>query len=45
LAIFGYYARNEQPEASDVDMMVEFNGFVEIEFIDMANENRQLFKN
>ena len=38
LAIFGSYARNEQVEASDIDLLVEFNGFIGIEFIDMANE-------
>ena len=38
IAIFGSYARNEQTESSDVDVMVEFNGFIGMEFLDMANE-------
>lgn len=38
IAIFGSYARNEQTEESDVDVMVEFKGFVGLDFIDMANE-------
>lgn len=38
IAIFGSYARNEQTEESDVDVMVEFNGFIGIEFCDMADE-------
>ena len=37
LAIFGSYARNEQTEESDVDVMVEFNEFIGIEFLDLAN--------
>ena len=38
MAIFGSYARNEQTEESDVDVMVEFNDKIGIGFIDMANE-------
>ena len=38
IAIFGSYARNEQTEASDVDVMVTINGKIGIGFIDMANE-------
>lgn len=38
IAIFGSYARNEQTEESDVDVMVEFKGFIGIGFLDMANE-------
>ena len=38
LAIFGSYARNEQTEESDVDVMVEFNDKIGIGFIRMANE-------
>jgi uncharacterized protein len=38
MAIFGSYARNEQTEASDVDVLVELNGFMGIKFLDMADE-------
>jgi uncharacterized protein len=38
IAIFGSYARNEQTEASDVDVMVELNGEMGFNFIKMANE-------
>lgn len=38
IALFGSYARNEQTEDSDVDVMIELNGKIGIEFITMANE-------
>jgi len=38
IAIFGSYARNEQTEVSDVDVMIELNGKMGIDFIRMANE-------
>jgi len=38
MAIFGSYARNEQTDTSDVDIMVEFNGNIGIKFIDLAND-------
>lgn len=38
MAIFGSYARNEQTETSDVDVMVELNGKLGMGFITMANE-------
>lgn len=38
LGIFGSYARNEQEECSDVDILVDFNQPVGIEFIDLAEE-------
>jgi predicted nucleotidyltransferase len=38
IAIFGSFARNEQNENSDIDIMVEFSKPVGIEFIDLANE-------
>lgn len=37
LAVFGSYARNEQRQDSDVDILVEFNSPVGIEFIDLGN--------
>ncbi len=38
LAIFGSYARNEQRSDSDIDMLVEFDAPVGIEFIDLADQ-------
>lgn len=37
IAIFGSYARNENDEKSDLDLMVEFNGKIGIQFIDLAD--------
>lgn len=37
LAVFGSYARNEQQHDSDVDILVEFNSPVGVEFIDLGN--------
>ena len=37
LAVFGSYARNEQRNDSDVDILVEFNSPVGIELIDLGN--------
>ena len=42
LAIFGSYAKNEQTEESDLDLMVEFNGKIGIRFIDLADEIEEL---
>ena len=38
LAIFGSYARKEQKDESDLDLLVEFNGKIGIRFIDLAEE-------
>jgi len=38
IALFGSYARNEQTEDSDVDVMIELNGKMGIEFFRMADE-------
>ena len=38
IAIFGSYARNEQVDSSDLDIMVEFNDKIGIRFIDLADE-------
>lgn len=38
IAIFGSYARNEQTENSDVDVMIEFNGKIGVDFLDLADE-------
>ena len=42
LAIFGSYARNEADESSDLDLIVDFNGNVGIEFIDLAEDLEKL---
>lgn len=38
LAIFGSYARNQQSNTSDVDILVEFDKPIGVEFIDLALE-------
>ena len=38
LAIFGSYARKEQTEESDLDILVEFSGKIGIRFIDLAED-------
>jgi len=38
VALFGSYARNEQTEKSDVDVMVVLNGKMGIDFYRMADE-------
>ncbi|MFH1120115.1 MAG: nucleotidyltransferase family protein [Bacteroidota bacterium] len=38
LAIFGSYARKEQNEQSEVDLLVEFNDKIGLRFIDLAEE-------
>ena len=42
IAIFGSYARKEQNEESDLDLMVEFKDKIGIRFIDLANEIEDL---
>lgn len=44
MAIFGSYARNEQTEESDVDVLVEFNGSIGLKFVTMANEIENFLK-
>ncbi len=41
MALFGSYARNEQTRLSDLDILVEFNGKMGSNFIDMAIEMEQ----
>ncbi len=36
--IFGSCARGDQTEISDLDILVEFNGKIGIEFVDLAEE-------
>ncbi|MCH7613917.1 MAG: nucleotidyltransferase family protein [Candidatus Marinimicrobia bacterium] len=38
IAIFGSYARKQQNNESDLDLIVEFNGKIGIRFIDLADE-------
>jgi hypothetical protein len=38
LAIFGSYARKEQNDQSDLDLMVEFKAKIGIRFIDLADD-------
>jgi predicted nucleotidyltransferase len=42
MAIFGSYARKEQKDESDLDLIVEFNGKIGIRFIDLAEEIESL---
>jgi predicted nucleotidyltransferase len=42
LAIFGSYARKEQNEESDLDILVEFNDKIGVRFIDLAEELEKL---
>ena len=38
LALFGSYARGDQRDDSDIDILVEFNGEIGWEFFDLADE-------
>lgn len=42
IAIFGSYSRQQQQETSDIDLMVEFEKPIGIEFIDLADELERL---
>jgi predicted nucleotidyltransferase len=44
LGIFGSFSRNDHEETSDVDILVDFNQPIGIEFIDMALELEDLLK-
>lgn len=44
MAIFGSYGRGQQTEKSDIDILVDFNKPIGIEFIDLANELEKLLK-
>lgn len=44
LAIFGSYARNQQTDESDLDILVEFDRPIGSEFIDLADELEQLLR-
>jgi len=38
IGLFGSYARNEQHDNSDIDLIVEFSHPIGIEFVSLANE-------
>lgn len=38
MALFGSFARSEQTEDSDIDLLVELNGRIGSKFIDLAEE-------
>lgn len=42
IAVFGSYARNQQTDESDVDILVEFEKPIGIEFVDLAEELEQI---
>lgn len=44
MAIFGSYAREEQNEISDLDILVEFKDKIGIRFIDLANSIEDMVK-
>lgn len=44
MALFGSYARGDYNESSDIDILVDFNEPVGIEFISLAHELEDLFK-
>jgi predicted nucleotidyltransferase len=43
LGVFGSYARGEATEDSDIDVAVELNGPMGLNFVAMANEIEDLF--
>lgn len=44
LAIFSSYGRGQQTENSDIDILVNFQKPIGVEFIDLANELERLLK-
>jgi predicted nucleotidyltransferase len=44
LALFGSYARGDNHEHSDIDILVDFNGRIGIEFISLAHELEDIFQ-
>ena len=44
IGLFGSYVRNEQTEQSDVDILVDFDGPVAFEFLDLKEYLETLFK-
>lgn len=43
LALFGSYARGDNHEHNDIDILVDFNGRIGIEFISLAHELEDIF--
>ena len=43
LGVFGSYARGDNPENSDIDILVDFNDRVGIRFISLAHELEDTF--
>lgn len=43
LGIFGSYVRGDYNEQSDIDILVDFNGRIGIEFISLAHELEDTF--
>ncbi len=44
IAVFGSYAREEQTQESDVDIIVEFSDSIGFKFIDLADELEDILK-
>jgi uncharacterized protein len=44
LALFGSYARGEQTPESDIDLLVEFNGPIGIEIVDLVEDLEKLLR-
>lgn len=44
LGVFGSYARGDYNESSDIDILVDFNDRIGIEFISLAHELEDTFK-
>jgi predicted nucleotidyltransferase len=44
LALFGSYARGDNHEKSDIDILVDFNGRIGIGFISLAHELEDIFQ-
>jgi len=42
MAIFGSYARREQDDSSDLDILVEFSDRIGVRFIDLAEELEEI---
>jgi predicted nucleotidyltransferase len=43
VALFGSFARGEQSKESDIDILVELNGPMGIEFVDLLIDLEQIF--
>ena len=43
IGLFGSYARDEQTEQSDIDILVDFDGPIAFEFLDLKDYLERLF--